>query len=112
MAAFNVTNIDLASFGYSETTDFSDPMDARWRAQPFNQGDFAARGGIFTEDAIVQRVQQLALEQPYSELDQAENALDQFWQTNGAGNPNSPRDAAPVSDTSAGPIPRYRRFVV
>ncbi|EMR67876.1 putative bilirubin oxidase protein [Eutypa lata UCREL1] len=110
MAAFNVTALE--NFGYNETTDFSDPLDPRWRAQPFDRGDFQARAGNFTEDAIIQRVQEIALQQPYSELDEVEQALDEFWQANGNGNPNSPVSVQLRSEKTEGPVPRYRRFTV
>ncbi|KAK7953039.1 hypothetical protein PG988_013733 [Apiospora saccharicola] len=45
MAAFNVTA--LRDLGYDETTDFSDPMDPRWRARPFDRSDFRDRKGLF-----------------------------------------------------------------
>ncbi|KAF7540160.1 hypothetical protein G7054_g1613 [Neopestalotiopsis clavispora] len=102
MAAFNVTQ--LTNFGYNETTDFGDPMDPRWRAVDYSAADLSARGGVFTDDAIVDKVQRLALEQPYSELTQVEEALTEYWTANGAGNPNSP-----VKRDAGVPIPRYRR---
>jgi hypothetical protein len=100
MAAFNVTK--LQNFGYTEETDFGDPMDPRWRAVPYLQSDFTARTGPFTDLAITTKVQQLAEQQPYSELAQVEAALDAFYANN---KKRSVEDAA-------GPIPRYRRFVV
>ncbi|KAI9172636.1 Cupredoxin [Paramyrothecium foliicola] len=74
MAVFNVTA--LTNMGYDETTDFSDPMDPRWRAVPFNRADFTARTGPFADSAITDKVQQLAQEEPYSQLDEALEALD------------------------------------
>ncbi|KAJ1336168.1 bilirubin oxidase [Microdochium nivale] len=73
MAAFNVTQ--LANFGYSETTDFSDPMDARWRAKPYTKAEYTGRMGEFSTVAIAARVDSLARQQPYSELPQVMNAL-------------------------------------
>ncbi|KAM0813349.1 putative Bilirubin oxidase [Seiridium cardinale] len=105
MAAFNVTKLE--NFGYDETTDFGDPMDPRWRAQPYNRADFLASSDTFTDQAIVDKAQMLALEQPYSELNQVEEALTQYWLENGAGNPNSP-----VKRDFEGPVPRYRRVQV
>ncbi|KAH8886059.1 Cupredoxin [Thozetella sp. PMI_491] len=96
MAAFNVTQLD--NLGYNETTDYGDPMDQRWRARPYALSDFQARTGIFSDAAIAAKVQELALEQPYSELTQVEEALD--------------RVAAGAAATQAGPIPRYRRFQI
>lgn len=34
MAAFNVSSIDLSSFGYPDDASFTDPMAAIWRAKP------------------------------------------------------------------------------
>ncbi|KAF2118746.1 bilirubin oxidase [Lophiotrema nucula] len=99
MAAFNVTQ--LPDFGYDETTDFGDPMDPRWRAKPYAQSDFTARTGPFTQQAITARIQELANEQPYSELEQVEDALS---------NAKAKREAC--EKRAAGPIPRYRRFAV
>lgn len=111
MGAFNVTALE--NFGYEETTDFVDPMDARWRAEPYSLSDYAARSGKFSDAAITAKVQKLALEQPYSQLANVTTALDQYWQAHGAGNPNSPIQAAPAAAAAAtGPIPRYRRFRV
>lgn len=100
MAAFNVTQLE--NLGYDEQTDFSDPMDPRWRAKPFTQSDFDNRSGPFTDQAIAARIQEIAEQQPYSEQAQVEAALAKFW----AG--QQKRDVSELS----GPIPRYRRFVV
>ncbi|KAK8137207.1 Cupredoxin [Apiospora sp. TS-2023a] len=79
MAAFNVTA--LRDLGYDETTDFSDPMDPRWRARPFDHGDFRDRKGIFGEDAIRDKVERLARQRPYSDLDEVDAALVDYWDT-------------------------------
>jgi bilirubin oxidase len=100
MAAFNVSMLD--NFGYTETTDFFDPMDARWRAVAFDAAEFSARSGAFDESTIISHIQDLANQQPYSELEEVEEALDEYWAENGDGNPN-----APGSSTSAR---RFRRF--
>ena len=111
MASFNVTA--LSNFGYNETTDFSDPMDSRWRARSYSRNEFVGRSGAFSSSSITQRVQGLARQQPYSELDEVEQALDDYWEEHGDGNPNSPRHVdGPLSEQLTGPIPRYRRFVV
>ncbi|KAK7999042.1 multicopper oxidase [Apiospora marii] len=78
MAAFNVTAA-LRDLGYDETTDFSDPMDPRWRARPFDRGDFEARKGIFGEEAIRDKVERLARLRPYSDLDEVDAALADYW---------------------------------
>ncbi|KAI1083361.1 Cupredoxin [Whalleya microplaca] len=114
MAAFNVTKLE--NFGYNETTDFGDPEDPRWAAQPYDRADFLARAAIFSEQAIIDKVQLLALQQPYSELDEVNAALDAFWANRDIGDPNAafqPPSApapAPRSFDPASPIPRYRRF--
>ncbi|KAH7038392.1 phenol oxidase A [Microdochium trichocladiopsis] len=66
MAAFDVKAV--AGFGYNETTDFSDPMDERWRAVPFARSDFVGRTGPFSPESITAKVEHLAEQQPYSEL--------------------------------------------
>ncbi|CAI6341892.1 unnamed protein product [Periconia digitata] len=104
MAAFNVTQ--LTTLGYNETTDFADPVDPRWAARPFTQSDFTSRSGPFTAQTINDRVQQLAREQPYSELDQVEQALEQAW-ANG-----TPTKRSVEECQKGGPVPRYRRFQV
>jgi bilirubin oxidase len=103
MAAFDVTK--LSNFGYNETTDFHDPEDARWAARPYEASDLTARSGIFSEASIREKVNTLALEQPYSELDEVTAALDSYYKT------NAKREAS-CADESSGPIPRYRRFQV
>jgi bilirubin oxidase len=111
MAAFNVTK--LANFGYNETTDFSDPMDPRFRAKPYTRANVINRTGPFSDAAITATVQNLANLQPYSELTKVEQALTDYWTKNGAGNPNSPvrRDLSDASPLP-GPVPRYRRFQI
>ena len=111
MAAFNVTALD--GLGYDEATDFSDPMDARWRARPYSREDLAARTDIFSDRAIIDKVQELAYQQPYSEMTQVEEALKNYWAANGAGNPNSPvKRHGDMSPAPTGPIHRYRRFQI
>jgi bilirubin oxidase len=36
MAAFNVTSVNLSSYGYPDNATFTDPMAAIWRAKPWN----------------------------------------------------------------------------
>ncbi|KAI9172810.1 Bilirubin oxidase [Paramyrothecium foliicola] len=69
MAVFNVTALN--GLGYDEKTDFADPMDPRWRAVRYHNGDFASRTGPFSDDAIVSKIDQLARQEPYSQLDEA-----------------------------------------
>ncbi|KAF2683393.1 Cupredoxin [Lentithecium fluviatile CBS 122367] len=101
MAAFNVTQ--LQDWGYEEVTDFGNPDDPRWSAKPFVQSDFENRSGPFTQQAITGRVEEIAREQPYSELAQVEEALQEAWADGSA-------EKRGVSSKAAGPIPRYRRF--
>ncbi|KAI1311397.1 Cupredoxin [Xylaria venustula] len=113
MAAFNVTQ--LKNFGYNETTDYSDPQDPRWSAQPYILADFLAGEGIFTPEAVQAKVELLALQQPYSELDEVEAALDAFWEGKDIGDPAAALEKrSPVAGpcTESSPIPRYRRFTV
>ncbi|KAK4443350.1 putative bilirubin oxidase precursor [Podospora aff. communis PSN243] len=69
MAAFNVTA--LADFGYPET-DFSDPMEARWRAE-------AVAPSKFTPTAITEKVQFMASLEPYNNVDEIMEELDDYW---------------------------------
>ncbi|EUC30577.1 hypothetical protein COCCADRAFT_103567 [Bipolaris zeicola 26-R-13] len=103
MAAFDVTK--LQNFGYNETTDFHDPEDARWSARPFNVADLNGRSGLFSEASIKARVDELALEQPYSELDKVTASLEEYYKKN-------QKRQEECKDRPAGPIPRYRRFQV
>ncbi|POS74969.1 bilirubin oxidase [Diaporthe helianthi] len=64
MAAFNVTA--LANWCYNDTTQFLDPMEAKFRAKPFGAGDFQARAGLFSDEAIEEAVKELAEDDPYS----------------------------------------------
>lgn len=101
MAAFNVTA--LQNFGYNEKTDFSDPMDQRWRAVAYTKADYNNRAGPFTDAAITKKLTDLANQQPYSELAAVEKAL-------AAVAPKKRGFEEMMGAT--GPVPRYRRFVV
>ncbi|KAJ4300954.1 hypothetical protein N0V90_003043 [Kalmusia sp. IMI 367209] len=99
MAAFNVTK--LQDFGYTEETDFGDPEDPRWSARPYLRTDVDNRSGPFTQQAITARVQEIARQQPYSELAQVEAALEEAW-----------ADGSAQKRSAPGPIPRFRRFMM
>ncbi|KAK1757942.1 bilirubin oxidase [Echria macrotheca] len=71
MAAFNVTK--LLDLGYNET-DFRDPMESRWRAEPVT----AAK---FTHAAITEQVQFMASLQPYNNVAEVQDVLDDYWAT-------------------------------
>jgi bilirubin oxidase len=81
MAAFNVTQ--LQDLGYTEVTDFFDPMDPRWRAVPFEATEYSAQTGAFSTQAITDRIEELANQQPYSEREEVEQALEDYWANNG-----------------------------
>ena len=69
MAAFNVTA--LADLGYDETA-FRDPMEGRWRAE-------SADASKFTPAAITTKVQFMAGLQPYKNVGDVFDRLDQYW---------------------------------
>lgn len=71
MAAFNVTK--LLDLGYAET-DFRDPMEGRWRAE-------AVTPAKFTPAAITEKVQFMANLQPYNNVDEVKQELDDYWAT-------------------------------
>lgn len=62
MAAFNVTV--LPEFGYNSTS-LIDPMESRWRAKPYTSSDVTGRTGPFSDQAIIQSVQNMANYKPY-----------------------------------------------
>jgi bilirubin oxidase len=82
MAAFNVTQLE--DLGYTEVTDFFDPMDPRWRAVPFVADEYTTQTGAFSSQAISDRIEELALQEPYSEREEVEQALEDYWSQNGA----------------------------
>ncbi|KAK3988407.1 Cupredoxin [Cladorrhinum sp. PSN332] len=69
MAAFNVTA--LPDLGYPETA-FRDPMEDRWRAE-------AVTPAKFTNAAITEKVQFMAGLQPYNNVEDVMEALDEYW---------------------------------
>ncbi|KAK3337684.1 Cupredoxin [Cercophora scortea] len=81
MAAFNVTA--LLDLGYNETS-FRDPMETRWRAE-------AVTAAKFTTAAITAKVEFMANLQPYNNVDEVMDKLDEYWLT------HKKRDAAPVA---------------
>ncbi|KAK6212285.1 hypothetical protein LQW54_005416 [Pestalotiopsis sp. IQ-011] len=73
MDAFNVTQI--TDLGYNET-EFNDPMEARWRAKDYDSADF-------TPDAITATVQYMASLKPYSDWQEVEEKLKEYWAAHG-----------------------------
>ncbi|KAK3695700.1 Cupredoxin [Podospora appendiculata] len=71
MAAFNVTA--LLDLGYNETS-FRDPMETRWRAE-------AVAPAKFTPAAITAKVEFMAGLQPYNNVAEVMNKLDEYWLT-------------------------------
>ncbi len=71
MAAFNVTA--LQDLGYDETP-FRDPMETRWRAE-------AVSAAKFTTAAITEKVQLMASLQPYNNVDEVSEKLEEYWST-------------------------------
>ncbi|KAF3014769.1 hypothetical protein E8E14_010640 [Neopestalotiopsis sp. 37M] len=73
MDAFNVTQI--TDLGYNET-EFNDPMEARWRGKPVDSADF-------TPEAITDTVQYMASLKPYSDWQEVEEKLKEYWAAHG-----------------------------
>lgn len=109
MAAFNVTA--LTNWGYNDTTLFLDPMEEKFRAKAFGAGDFEARTGLFSDEAIEAAVTALAEDDPYSHVADVNEALDNYWKEQKAG---AAADAGTAVKREvgegAGPIIRRRRF--
>lgn len=110
MAAFNVTA--LANFGYNETTRYMDPMEERWRAKKFADDELASRTGPFSEEAIRAMVDEYTIANPYSEVDQVEKALDDYWMVTQSKRADADSEASSPRNEPMGPVPRYRRMVV
>lgn len=109
MAAFNVTA--LTDWGYNDTTTFLDPMESEFRAKAFGAGDFQARTGLFSDEAIAAAVKTLAEEDPYSHVADVNDALDNYWKGQAASTAGGAQTSV-RSETGkdARPITRYRRF--
>ncbi|KAK0726179.1 Cupredoxin [Apiosordaria backusii] len=98
MAAFNVTA--LADLGYNETS-FRDPMEARWRAEP-------ATAAKFTTAAITEKIQFMAGLEPYNNVEEVLEVLDDYWATH---NKRDVQGPAPKRVTRAAPAePKTRRM--
>ncbi|KAK2057130.1 multicopper oxidase [Colletotrichum caudatum] len=78
MAAFNVTA--LPDFGYNETK-LIDPMEERWRAKPYVMADLRTRAGPFSDAAIEESVQLLASTEAYSNVEEVNQKLVEYWAT-------------------------------
>ena len=89
MAAFNVTA--LLDLGYPETA-FRDPMEARWRAE-------AVTPAKFTPTAITTKVQFMASLEPYNNVEEVFEVLDEYWDTHTP--PKHKRSAAPTPAPAA-----------
>lgn len=128
MAAFNVTA--LPDFGYPEITKFIDPMEPRWRAKPFAEGEFTTHTGVFSNESVTASVQNYASANPYSDVANITKALDSYWAARQPLKARKNSDDCDDDDDNAsddlshshkhgnktlkgddsGPVPRYRRF--
>ena len=100
LAAFNVTA--LQDFGYPETTRFIDPMESRYRAVGFTDGDFAGSGptfgsGPFSKDEIESKVNWFISLNAYKDVEGVEAALKSYWATHTPGATGAPPKAASSS---------------
>jgi len=69
MAVFNVTA--LPDFGYPESTRFEDPMEARFRAQPYT--------GPATPEEVQSKLSFFSSLSAYYDISGVEKALDEYW---------------------------------
>jgi FtsP/CotA-like multicopper oxidase with cupredoxin domain len=92
MAAFNVT--ELEDLGYPETS-FADPMEERWRAVAFDAEDFEPT-------AIQSKIEEMALLQPYNNIVEVEEAINDFF--------DYPEEASRVEGPSAVKARRISRI--
>jgi len=105
MAAFNVTK--LLDLGYDET-DFRDPMEGRWRAE-------AVTPAKFTPAAITAKVQFMAGLEPYNNVEEVFDVLDDYWATHKKRSvgPVKEKKRAALSPAAAGadaPVKRRMRI--
>ena len=78
LAEFNVTQVE--GLGLNETQLFIDPLEAQYRAVgPFNEADFEAGTGNFSEAAIHEKVNFLASTQAYQNVAHVDDVLEAFW---------------------------------
>lgn len=109
LAAFNVTA--LQDFGYPETTRFIDPMESRYRAVSFQDGDFAGSApnvfgtGPFSRDQIESKVNWFISLNAYKDVDGVEAALKSYWATHTPGATGAPPKAATSSVAVAASTP-------
>lgn len=80
MASFNVTQLE--DLGYPETS-FADPMEERWRAVEIDLQDFEP-------EVIRTKIEEMASLQPYNNIAEVEEALNEFW--------DHPEDATRVGE--------------
>ncbi|KAK4180448.1 Cupredoxin, partial [Triangularia setosa] len=99
MAAFNVTA--LADLGYNETS-FRDPMESRWRAEPVT----AAK---FTTAAITEKIQFMAGLEPYNNVEEVLEVLDEYWATHTKREVQGPAPQSVPRDSSTEPKTRRIR---
>lgn len=85
MAAFNITA--LQDFGYPETS-FRDPMEGRWRAEPVTPAKM-------TNAAITEKIQFMASLEPYHNVDEVMDELDEYWATHKKRSVEAPAAAGP-----------------
>jgi len=97
MAAFNVTA--LTDFGYPETA-FRDPMEGRWRAEPVTPAKM-------TNAAIIEKVEFMASLEPYHNVEEVMEELDEYWATHKKRSIEGPAPAPAGSET---PVRRRMRI--
>jgi hypothetical protein len=82
LAAFNVTQVP--GLNLNETNLFIDPMDPTYRAKSFNQADFIGRTGIFSPQAIQDKINFFTALDAYADVEKVEAQLEAFWASKNA----------------------------
>jgi bilirubin oxidase len=98
MAAMNVTA--LSDLGYDEKTSFIDPMEQRYRAKAFANGDFTGRSGDFSAAAIQEKVGFFNGLDAYRNVKGVESRLEEYWNTASSGGSSSATSSSVVSGTT------------
>lgn len=102
MAAMNVTA--LSDLGYDEKTSFIDPMEGRYRAKSFSDGDLTGRSGDFSDSAIQEKVKFFNELDAYRNVLGVESRLEDYWKTASSGTASSTASSGTASATSGATV--------
>lgn len=91
MAAFNVSEVDLSTFGYPQTVSFNDPMEPLFRAKSYSGSDMSA-----IQDVMLPGMQNM---DAYPDAKAMEKALDDYYKNP----PTSSKSSSTAASTTTTP---------